>query len=191
MRSRMLFLALICGAGLWGQETLPSPTLQGAIHGRFVQSKTLRRLDKALLSDGSFALLPGRGLVWRTESPVRATVVVSSKGVFEVGATGRRRLTSGSDALTLMRQLLTGDVKALKRTFTLRQEGGARSWRLVLAPRPGPLAGVFRSIETEGTDYARRARLVESSGDESVIDFKDLERGPGLLSPDEEALLGP
>lgn len=194
MKAALFFLALICAGGapaaVRAGADVPDPA--PALHGRFVQTKSVAGLSMPLVSRGTFALLPGRGLVWRTRTPLSGTVVLTPKGVFALDAGAPRRLASGTDALTLMNEILKGNVNALERDFVVRRgivaDGG---WRLHLAPRPGPLAAVFTSIEAEGGRFARRAGLVERSGDETQIVFEGVRPGSGPLDPAEESLLGP
>jgi hypothetical protein len=194
MKTALFFLALICAAGppaaVRAGSDRPDPA--PALHGRFVQTKSISGLSMPLLSRGTFALLPGRGLVWRTLTPLSGTVVLTPKGVFALDAGAPRRLASGTDPLALMNEILKGNVDALERSFVVsRGIVAAGNWRLVLAPRPGPLAAVFTSIEAEGGRFANRARLVERSGDVTEIRFEGVRQGPGALDAAEESLLGP
>ena len=194
MKAALVFLVLMLAGGAHADAN-DAARLAGpapALHGRFVQTKTLSGLSMPLVSRGTFALLPGRGLVWRTLTPLSGTVVLTPKGVFALDAGAPRRLASGTDPLTLMNEILKGNVDALQRAFVVRRgiaaDGG---WRLHLAPRPGPMAALFTSIEADGGRFARKARLVERSGDETEIAFEGVRPGPGPLAPAEESLLGP
>lgn len=163
------------------------------LHGRFSQSKAIAGLTRPLLSRGSFALSAGKGLVWRTEAPLRSSVVLTARGVFVLDQGAPRRLGAGSEALALMRELLSGDAAALARAFTVsRPEGPPAAggpWRLVLEPRPGPLAGIFSRIDARGGAFAESAELLERSGDRTNIRFSGVQPGAGTLDKAEEALL--
>jgi hypothetical protein len=186
-----MMLALAGAAGL-GAQGAPLPAAPGrALHGGFVQTKTISGLSRPLVSRGDFSLAAGRGLVWRTRTPLSNTVVLTPEGVFALDPVGPRRLASGTEPLALMNEILKGNVGALGRAFVVRRESSAGGWRLVLVPRPGPLAAVFSSIEAEGGAFARTARLTETSGDETEIRFEGVRGGAGPLSPAEESLLGP
>jgi hypothetical protein len=118
-------------------------------------------------------------------------VVLTPKGVFALDGAAPRRLAAGSEALSLMDELLDGDARGLGRDFIVRRAGTARAWRLSLKPRPGPLASVFEGIEADGGRFAREARLREVSGDRTSIRFDAVLPGPGGLGKAEESLLGP
>jgi hypothetical protein len=193
MRAALLALCLGLAAAAWGGVpiSLAGAGAAAAVHGRFTQSKTVDGLSRPLLSRGTFSLLPGRGLVWRTLSPLQGTVVLSPKGVYALDGAASRRLAAGTEPLALMNEVLSGDVVALRRSFVVRREGDDKAWRLVLVPLPGPLAVVVKSIEAEGASFARKARLVEASGDVTEIRFESVEAGAGPLDRSEESLLGP
>jgi hypothetical protein len=194
MKAALFFLALVFAGGAPAdvRAAAHAPDPAPALHGRFVETKSVSGLSVPLVSRGTFALLPGRGLVWRTLTPLSGTVVLTPKGVFALDTGAPRRLASGTDPLALMNEILKGNVDALERSFVVsRGIAAAGNWRLVLAPRPGPLAAVFTSIEAEGGRFARRARLVERSGDETEIVFEGVQQGSGRLDPAEESLLGP
>jgi hypothetical protein len=162
------------------------------LHGRFVQTKAIAGLSAPLRSSGSFSLLAGKGLVWRTERPLRGTVVLTAKGAYALDNGARRRLSSGSEALALMDELLAGDAGALAKAFTVTRRDGPRGWSLELVPRPGPLAALFQSIEAQGdggAGLAREARLLERTGDETRIRFEAVAAGAGNLDPAEGSLL--
>lgn len=193
MRAALIALCAGLAAAAWGgvPATIHGAGVSSAVHGRFTQTKRVEGLSRPLLSRGDFALLPGRGLVWRTRSPLRGTVVLCPQGVFALDDGAPRRLAAGTEPLALMDEVLAGDAAALRRSFAVRREGDGKAWRLVLVPLPGPLAGVFKSIEVEGSAFARSARLVEASGDETRIRFEGVEAGAGPLDRAEESLLGP
>lgn len=170
-----------------GSGTLPS----GPVHGSFAQSKTVQGLSRPLRSVGSFAVVPGRGLVWRTEKPLKGELVLTPRGVFAVEGSGSRKISAGGDVLKLMDQILAGDASALERSFVVRRSSTAQGWILDLEPKPGPLAEVFRSIRAEGSGFARSAQLSETSGDRTALRFEAVAAGPGKLSRTEESLLEP
>ena len=192
MKAALLFLALLCAGGAHADPKDKALPAAPALHGGFVQTKRITGLSLPLLSRGTFALLPGRGLVWRTLTPLSGTVVLTPKGVFALDAGAPRRLASGTEPLALMNEILKGNIDALQRDFVVRRGiVAAGGWKLNLAPKPGPLAALFTGIEAEGGRFARTARLVERSGDETELRFEGVRPGSGALDPAEESLLGP
>jgi len=191
MRPAVLVVAVLFGLGTWAQALEPRLASTGPVHGRFVQEKTVSGLSRSLASRGSFSLWPGRGLVWRTESPLPGTVVLTLKGVYALDSKGARRLRAGAEPLALMNEILDGTVDALNKSFVIQSVASGGGWRLNLVPKPGPLAALFKSIDVEGSAFATKATLVETSRDTTVIRFEDVKKGPGLMRSAEESLLGP
>ncbi|MGH7442828.1 MAG: LolA family protein [bacterium] len=164
---------------------------QPAVHGRFSQTKKIVGLSRPLYSRGTFALLPGKGLIWRTLEPINAVVVLTPKGVFSLDHQSSHRLASGTEALALMNGLLEGNFKALERSFMVKRESMTDGWSLVLVPQRGALAEVFKSITAQGASFVQKADLTEVSGDETEVRFSAVRPGAGPLAQAEEALLEP
>lgn len=79
-----LCLPAIFPAGL---AAAPTPQVVAAgqvLRGHFVQDRQLAGFAKPLRSEGSFALVPGRGLIWRGEKPFPNTTIISSAGILQV-----------------------------------------------------------------------------------------------------------
>jgi hypothetical protein len=165
---------------------------QGDLHGQFTQDKRVAGLPKALKSKGDFDLLKGRGLVWRTQSPLKGTVVLGPRGVWALqpGAPARR-LAAGGEALDLMSRLLSMDPATLQASFTVEDLKPKSGFRYGLAPKSPLLAKVFKRIDVQGHAHVEQADLAEASGDSTRIRFVAVQPKAGPLAADEEALLAP
>ncbi|WP_420583809.1 LolA family protein [Ruegeria sp.] len=95
--------------------------------GTFNQSRYLPEHDVMLETTGSFALLPGEGLIWATQTPFESTLIVAQDGLYQLNpAGGFSALNEGRGALelTILDRMLSGDPQALVKTgiFTISDE---------------------------------------------------------------------
>src|SRR5580700_533468 len=75
------FLLLATPAAL-AADAAPS-TLKASeiLRGRFVQDRQLAGFAKPLQTEGTFVLVPGRGLIWRASTPFQSTTVITPDGI--------------------------------------------------------------------------------------------------------------
>jgi hypothetical protein len=194
MKARWILPLLGAWLAAWSVLAAGPLAPAGDLHGDFVQEKSVSGLPKPFRSRGSFVLMKGHGLVWRTLSPLRGTVVLGAQGVWALDSAGvSRRLAGGGEALELMGKLLAQDQAGLERLFQVSAQAGPSGFHDSLVPKAPLLRKVFRRVEIWGPAAGRvdKAVLSESSGDSTVIRFSGVEAGAAALDPKEEALLAP
>jgi hypothetical protein len=186
-------MALAPQAGSAALATALAPLAShGDLHGQFLQEKKVAGLPKPLRSKGDFDLLKGKGLVWRTRSPLQGTVVLGPRGVWALQAGAlARRLAAGGEALDLMSRLLSMDPATLQASFDVKVLRARAGFRFELTPRSPLLAKVFTRIDVQGQAQVEQADLAEASGDSTRIKFIAVLPKAGPLAADEEALLAP
>jgi outer membrane lipoprotein-sorting protein len=161
------------------------------LRGEFQQAKTVPGFAKPLLSRGDFVLARGRGVLWRTTKPFASELRLTRD---EIRATQGGQTAMKLDAARepavrvingLMFALLNGDVSGLEQAFRIEGSVSGTGWALQLVPKAGALAQVLRRVELEGDGFVRRIRLLEASGDESLITLSALRDNapaePGLF----------
>jgi hypothetical protein len=180
--------------------TASTPRLLAAgemLRGRFVQERVLAGFAKPLHSEGSFVLVPGKGLIWQGEVPFRTTTVITEAGILQLvdGEEAMRlpasRLPVLSHIYAALSGALSGDPRQLHKDFTVTMGGDAARWRLELAPaRPNDAAlGQIVSITVSGPDLADEVEIKKQAGDADRLRFIDQTVAPLALSPDESRLL--
>jgi hypothetical protein len=192
MRTGTLLLGL--GFLALGRLNGAGAVVPGDLHGDFAQEKRVTGLPMPLKSHGSFALLRGHGMVWRTAGPLPGTVVLGAQGVWALDSAGApRKLAAGGEALELMVKLLDQDQHGLDGLFEVKRLPSEKGFHQALVPKAPMLKKVFSRVEVWGPESGAVAKAVlsEASGDSTVIRFTDVKPGPTALDPKEEALLGP
>lgn len=185
----LMFLALPAAA---------DPTLSEGqlLRGAFVQERFLKGFQAPLKSQGRFVLVPGQGLIWRTETPFAVTTIMSPAGlVQEVKGNETMRLPAArlpfmSRLYTMLGGALTGDWKALEGMFTVEREGDDRAWILRLTPRRAddPTMPV-RAITVRGGRFVDEVEIAKPDGDRDRLTFRDQTLRTEPPSAEEAALL--
>ncbi|MGR3907276.1 outer membrane lipoprotein carrier protein LolA [Burkholderia sp. SR8] len=148
----------------------------GAIRANFRQTQTLSAMKQPLVSTGSMLFDRRSGVVWRIETPYKATYVITDGGVREVGADGRLVGANGggrgvAQVSRMMRDMLGGDLSALYAQFDVEASGTPERWRMVLRPNQPQLAQAVRVLEMSGGAYLGRLDMTFANGNVSALEF--------------------
>jgi hypothetical protein len=173
MRARHWLLAalLACAPGVlaappWTPERLLAGfAQQGSAHATFIEKKTVRVLERPLISSGELRFEAPDVLEKRTLRP--RPELLRLEGERLTVERGDRKLSvdlrSTPEAAALIdsiRGTLAGDREALERVYRLQLEGSEASWALTLTPREPTLAA-----------WVKRIRIVGRRADVTVIEI--------------------
>ncbi len=181
-----------------GAPPEPATLSEGQVlRGRFVQERHLKGFPAPLKSEGRFTLVPGRGLLWRTETPFAVTTVMSPSGIVqEVRGAETMRLPAAklpflSRLYAMLGGALGGDLKALEGMFSIAREADASGWRLVLTPLKADDPSMpIRSITLKGARLVETVEIVKPDGDFDSLRFIDQDLTAGPAAPEELRQLG-
>ncbi|CAO3424031.1 LolA family protein [Azospirillum doebereinerae] len=181
----MLMASAVAAPAAESPSSGMSTIVEGQVlRGRFVQERFLKGFQAPLKSEGRFLLAPGRGLVWRAETPFAVTTVMSPAGLLqEVRGTETMRLPAGrlpfmSKLYTMLGGALTGDWKALESAFAVTREGDAKAWRLILTPlKAEDPTTPIREIRVKGGRFVEEVEVVKPDGDRDRLVFLDQSLG--------------
>lgn len=181
MRSLVAALAITAFSSVCFAELAMGPTLapSQSLHGRFTQSRNLKGIAAPLKSSGSFVLSPGKGLIWRVESPIQTTTVITPAGIRqiingnEVQRIEAAKVPFVAHFYDMMNGALMGDWTAMRHDFAVSTTGDRRAWRTVLTPlRPNdPIAGMLASIVISGGQMVDSVDINRANGDSEQIRF--------------------
>lgn len=148
----------------------------GAIRADFRQTQTLSAMKQPLVSTGSMLFDRNSGVIWRIETPYKATYVITDGGVREVGTDGRLVAPSGggrgvAQVSRMMRDMLGGDLSALYAQFDVAASGAPERWRMVLRPNQPQLAQAIRVLEMSGGAYLGKLDMTFANGNVTVLEF--------------------
>ncbi|RAU20818.1 hypothetical protein CU669_16220 [Paramagnetospirillum kuznetsovii] len=121
-----LLLLLISGPVLADPAVLKDGDI---LRGRFVQERHMQGFANPIRSEGDFVVAPGRGLIWRAQTPFAVTTVVTNAGLVQsVNGTETTRLAASrlpflSRLYDMMAGALAGDWHALDGVFVVGRAG--------------------------------------------------------------------
>ena len=166
------------------------------LRGRFVQTRTLQGFTRPLVSEGHFVLAPGRGLIWRAETPFAVTTLISSAGIVQQ-MQGSETLRLPASRMPMLGRLydmlggaMSGDWQALEGDFSVERSGDTASWQVTLTPRHADAVGMpFSAIQATGGCLVEAVVLLKPGGDADRLRFVDQALTTGPLAADEDAAL--
>ncbi len=164
------------------------------VRADFVQTRTMKDLERPLVSRGRLVVWGPGGVIWQTEQPFRATYVLRDDSTIEIAADGARTVRSARDDRgaarigRVLRAVLKGDAKALEEWFEAEPRVSGGRWSLALSPRQGPMAFFVKSVQLSGGEFVDSVRIVEETGDATHMQFRN-HHGGGALSDEERRLL--
>lgn len=148
----------------------------------FVEAKELAALDAPLVSRGTLRWTAPSRLERRTTEPVQEILTVEGDRLtFEKPSERLRRTLSLDRAPELrglieaVRATLAGDLRSLRRYYSVGLEGTTDAWRLTLVPTDRATRDVLEVVRIDGADAAiTQVETVEASGDVTRMTIEPL-----------------
>ena len=166
------------------------------VRAQFTQTQTLSAMKQPLVSTGTLVFFRERGVIWRVDTPYKATYVIGDAGVSEVDANGKRVNTKSAQGVRgvaqvskMMRAMLGGDLSALYSQFDVDAQGTPSQWKLELKPNQPQLAQSIKGLQMTGGEFLQSLRITLANGDVTQIEFVKSEAIDDL-APAERTLLG-
>ena len=197
--NRRLFLAallLLAAAGTRAAEPRRALRQGQILRGRFIQERRLQGFNAPLRSEGTFVLAPGRGLIWRAETPFAVTTIITAAGlVQDASGTETMRLTTArapfmARLYDMLAGALGGDMHALENDFTVGITTEGDHWRYDLRPRTiGDAMMPFQSMVVRGSALVEQVDMLKPGGDSDTLTFLDQAVSNAPLTAGEAAAL--
>ncbi len=198
MKRRLLLAALFWSPAAGAAEMRPDVIKPGQhVRGRFTLERRLEGFARPLLSRGAFLLVPGRGLIWHSETPFDTVLALGAGGIVQL-QDGREAMRLPASRAPMIGQLyevlsaaLAGDADRLSLVFAATWQSGADRWQLGLTSPSGKDLAMAQiaSIEVFGGRLAERVLVRRQNGDSDLLTFAEQSVGPAAPTADEEALL--
>lgn len=182
-------LLLLAGSAVHAAEP---PTLKDGelLRGRFVQERHLKGFDKPARSEGSFVLAPGRGLIWRGETPFAITTAITPAGIVQaVEGQETMRLSAArvpflARLYDMMSGAMEGDWQGLESDFVVARSPGT----VTLTPRRRDDGQPIRGITARLGRFVEAVEILRPDGDRDHLTFRDQTVTAAPLSAEETAV---
>ena len=147
------------------------------LRGRFVQERHMQGFANPIRSEGDFVIAPGRGLIWRAETPFAVTTVVTTSGLVQsVNGKETNRLATArmpflSRLYDMMAGALAGDWHALEGAFTVARAGKT----VILTPKGDDERTSAQIVGITATlgQFVDGVEIRKSNGDFDRLSFSD------------------
>ena len=186
MRKSIIALFLFCMALCVHAVQLNS--LQN-VSGNFTQTKHITKLNRNLVSSGTFIIAEGKGIVWNTVKPIPSTATVGKDYIMQIMPDGKKNRMNASGNATFaeisaaLTSLFSGDMSSLYQNFevqeTALQDG---SWQLELSPKFASLKQAIQHITVSGATYINTVVLTEPDTNTITYTFSEQKAFKALSS---------
>jgi hypothetical protein len=174
----VVMAALITNGASHGRAQSLTLASGEVLRGRFTQQRFLQGFSAPLASTGSFILAPGRGVVWRGETPFALVTVMGPGGLVQRVAGGATTHYPASRLPAIVRlyeifgAALNGDWQKLTSVFDVRRDGTDNDWKVTLTPlRSGEGGLPLRHVVVRGGRYVDSVEVVRLNGDWDRVEF--------------------
>lgn len=146
--------------------------------GDFIQTKTIARLKRDLVSSGTYLISREDGIVWNTQKPYPSTMTVTKRAVIQTAASGKKTvLQSGSNATfeslsAVISSVFQGGEALSADNFDIYFAESDSGWTAGLVPKDSTISAVAASFELFGASGALKSVIMhEPAGDSVRYDF--------------------
>lgn len=167
------------------------------VRGEFTQQKTVQGMSRPLRSSGQFTYAKTHGLLWTTTQPFMSRLVVTPTAIGEIDDQGQLMLKQTADNpqmaafMQMFMALVGGDVSQLLDFFVITGDIQANVWQLQLTPKTDELGQFITSAQLQGNEFLQRIQINEANGDQTVIDYQQVNLQGHALTPAEQAEFAP
>lgn len=126
-----------------------------SIKCRFKQERTVKNIQKPLVSNGNFEFKKGEGVYFETIYPVKSNVNYTNKNYKQIN--------------DVINAISTKKYSKLEKEFDIFYEEENSNWTLGLKPKDKNT--VLSKITIEGQDYIKKIEITQTNGNETKLWF--------------------
>ncbi|MDR2659183.1 MAG: outer membrane lipoprotein carrier protein LolA [Spirochaetaceae bacterium] len=139
--------------------------------GNFVQEKTIKKLNRKLVSSGAFVIYAPLGIIWKTEAPFSSITAAGKDFIVQQSSQGKKQKLSaaGNEAFIkisdTINAVFSGEAGKLFNNFKVYFFEKDGEWTMGLEPLDRTVRGAIANIVISGGSNIRRITLSEQNGD--------------------------
>lgn len=138
----------------------------------FQEKRYIAVLTAPLESRGEIECMPGEGIVWKTNSPVAKTSIITPRGVSIIERSQSPRTLSDQAGISrALLSLMSGDVAQASESFSIAASGSPTHWTITLTPRDSLVAEILEKIVVSGGSRPESIEITHANSDRIVQTF--------------------
>lgn len=160
-------------------SSLAEMTRYDVISGDFVQTKSIKKLNRDFVSTGTFRISKTSGVVWKTEKPFPSELTVSDEGITERSANGHVRTISTKDNPVFtefsktIQAVFSGNISDLETKFNVFYEKTPNGGQIGLVPREASVRKIVSNIVMDFSSSIDKVVITDGSGSPVTYEFKN------------------
>lgn len=150
------------------------------IRGQFKQTKSIPKLNRNFISNGTFLIASDKGLILNVQKPFISTMIITREMIIQKNASGKKETLKAKDTPSfihfseMMISLFSKKPENLYTHFSVFFNMNNQSWDLGLVPKDPSVRSVIFSIELSGeNDFPHKMILNNADGSKTQYDFFD------------------
>ncbi len=148
--------------------------------GSFVQTKSIKKMKREVVSKGTFIIAAGEGIFWNTEKPFPSKTAVTSSAVIQTSASGKKSVMKAGGNQTfeefsgILSSVFEGNHENIEKNFTVDfQQKEQGEWTATLTPKTDILKKFATDIVMTGNKSLKTLTINEKSGDFLKYEFSN------------------
>ena len=144
--------------------------------GNFKQTKTITRISRTFISEGTFVIADGNGIIWDTQKPFPSTLVITSDKIVQKTPQGKNSTLDASDNAAFrefsntIQAVFSGKPSELYSQFNIFFSVQGNQWKLGLIPKEDVVRSMVSSIELHG-DFTLNSVLIKD-GNQDLTQYE-------------------
>ncbi|MGL1936864.1 MAG: outer membrane lipoprotein carrier protein LolA [Fibrobacterales bacterium] len=149
------------------------------IRCNYLQTKTIKRLNRSIQSSGTMLFHKEKGLAWMAEKPFISTTVLTHSSIVHISKAGKRKILMSSENPMFntfsqtIQSVFRGNYSDIKDNYTLYYRTVNTIWHIGLIPKDGAVKLITKAFELTGNDYLTTFKIYEKNGDEVLYTFSN------------------
>lgn len=167
------------------------------IRGNFRQTKHIPKLNRDFISEGSFVIASGNGILWNSQKPFPSTLVIAKDKIVQKNSAGKSEVMKASENAAfksfadMISSIFSGDPKKLYSRFSVFSKGSAGAWELGLVPIDASVRSVILSIELSGNaNFPKTIRLKNADSSVTLYELSGESFADSLSAAEKDAFDG-
>lgn len=146
--------------------------IKNNIYGEFIQSKTIEGFTKPIVTSGNF-IIKDKVLYWDTLKPRNNSIKIDETGMYSKKDNTWIKIKSEYDK-SLFLDIVNLNLNKINNIFNINITGNNNNWELNLTPKKNIVGKIFKEIKINGNKYVNKIHIIESNGDLTSMDFKNV-----------------